>query len=74
MRFALSLVLFVILGVTLTGSAVTALLSAPISSGDVWEYFPWLAGISFLVALIVSYVLAGYLLKRTGGTVGGGTN
>lgn len=70
MRFALTLVLFVILGVTLTGSAVTALLSAPISSTEVWSYFPWVAAGGFTIALVVSFFLAGRLLNRIGGNAG----
>lgn len=66
MRIALTLVLFVIIGVVLAGSAVTALLSVPISTAEVWEYIPWLAAGGFTVALLVSYFLAGSLLKRVG--------
>ncbi len=70
MRIALTLVLFVILGVTLTGSAVIALLSAPILSADAWVFFPWIAAGGFAVAILVSYFLAGSLLKSAGNTMG----
>jgi hypothetical protein len=70
MRTALTLVLFVILGVVLAGSAVTALLSAPISSAEVWTYFPWIVAGGFAVALVISYFLAGTLLKRAGSNAG----
>lgn len=68
MRIALTLVLFVVIGATLAGSAITALLSAPISTEEVWNYFPWLAAGGFAVALLVSYFLAGNLIKRIGKT------
>lgn len=63
MRFALMLVLFLIVGVVLTGSLLTALLSAPVDGQRVWDLFPWIAAGGFTVSLFVSYILAGRLLK-----------
>ena len=67
MRFALMLVIFVIVGVTLTGTLLTILLTAPISGQQVGDLFGWIAAAGFALALIISYFIAGYILKHTSG-------
>ncbi len=65
MRFLLTFVMFVIVGVTIAGSLMIALLIAPISGQDVQKLFAWVIGSGFALALPVSYILAGHLLKLT---------
>ena len=70
MRFALMLVLFIFVGVTLTGSLLTALLSAPVETQKVWDLFPWIAAGGFAMSLLVSYIIADRILKQAGGNTG----
>jgi hypothetical protein len=67
MRLALTIVVFLIVGVTLAGSLITVLLAGPFSGSNVQDMFGWIALGGFLVALPVSYFIAGYILARTRG-------
>ena len=68
MRLALTIVVFLMVGVTLAGSLLTILLAGPFSGSSVQELFGWIALGGFIVALPVSYVIAGYILERTSRT------
>lgn len=67
MRLMLTLVMFLIVGATLTGSFVIALLVGAAPARVVQDLIPWVAMGGFLVSLPISYFLAGYLLKKTNG-------
>ncbi|MEO1282028.1 MAG: hypothetical protein AAFV69_09865 [Pseudomonadota bacterium] len=64
MHFALTLVMFLICGVTVSGSALAVLLALDKPISEVISLFPWVAAGGFLAALPVSYILASKLLKR----------
>lgn len=64
MRFWITLILFVIVGVTVTGSLMTVLLSEPVPNLDVMGLMPWTVAIGFLISLPISYVIAGMIMKR----------
>ena len=70
MRLALTLIVFVMVGVTLTGSLVTILLAGPFSGGNIRQMLVWVAVAGFVIALPISYVIAGYLLAKTSGRRG----
>ena len=65
MRLALTLLVFVMVGVTLTGALVIVLLSGPFPGAKVQQLFAWVALAGFVVALPVSYVIAGHILGKT---------
>ena len=67
MRLILTLVMFVIVGSTFTGSLVIALLAGAVPAKDVQDLIPWVAIGGFVVSLPISYFLAGYILKKTNG-------
>jgi len=64
MRLAMTLVVFLIVGVTVAGAAITVLLAGPFSTQEVIDLFGWVAAAGFLVSLPISYVIAGNLMKR----------
>lgn len=64
MRFWITLILFVIVGVTVTGSLMTVLLAEPVPNLDVMGLMPWVVGIGFLISLPISYVIAGMIMAR----------
>ncbi len=63
MHFALTLVMFVICGVTVSGSMLAVLLALEKPTSEVISLLPIVAGAGFLLALPVSYILASMLLK-----------
>ena len=70
MRLALTLIVFVMVGVTITGSLITILLAGPFTGKSVQELLGWVALAGFLIALPVSYVIAGYMLTKMKGRRG----
>lgn len=63
MRFLVALLVFVVAGPTIAGSMLIPLLD-PSWGFDAVTYFPYVVGGGFLVALPISYILAGMLMKR----------
>ncbi len=64
MRFALTLILFLMAGVTLAGLGLAVLLTAPVPSHEVLNLFGWVASGGFAVALVASYFIAGRILAN----------
>lgn len=67
MRLILTLAIFVMVGSTLAGSLVTALLAGAIPGGDVRQLIPWAAIGGFLAAIPISFIVADMILKKTNG-------
>lgn len=71
MRLALTLILFVIIGATLAGSLVTALLAGAVPGADIGALIPWVALTGFVAAVPISYIVANAILKKTSGVPAG---
>ncbi len=71
MRLVLTLIVFVMVGSTLAGSLVTALLAGAIPGADIQQLIPWVAIGGFLAAVPISYLVANAILKKTGGFAAG---
>ena len=67
MLLALTLIIFVIVGATLAGSLVTALLAGAVPGADVQSVIPWVALAGFAAAVPISYILANMILAKTSG-------
>lgn len=67
MRFVLVLIIFLMAGVTVTGTLITALLAVPFPGKDVQELFGWVALGGFALALPISYIVASNIIKNTSG-------
>jgi hypothetical protein len=59
-----ALLVWIMLGTTLAGIAVMAVLATPSLSADAKSLIPWAAGIGAVVALPISYVVAGMITRR----------
>lgn len=66
MRLTLTLLIFVMASVTVAGAILTAALSAPELGLITFANIGWVAGAGFVIALPLSYRLAGMLLNDKG--------
>jgi len=64
MRLILSIVVFIIVGVTVAGSVLIVALSMPELGLAKIGTIGWSAGVGFLLAAPVSYWIAGMLMER----------
>lgn len=71
MRLILTLVIFIMASVTVTGSILVAGLSMPALGLTNAGTFPWVAGAGMVFALPVSYWVAGRVLAGMGGSKDG---
>lgn len=63
MRVLVALLIFVVAGPTIVGSMIIPL-ADPSWGFDAGTYFPYVVGGGFLIALPISYILAGMVMKR----------
>ena len=63
MRLMMTLIVFLMVSVTVAGAFVAVALGAPQLGLIDLEKFGWVAGAGFVLALPISYVIAGRLLK-----------
>lgn len=68
MRFVVTLLVFLIVGPTIVGSMIIPL-TDPSWGFDSDALFPYVVGGGFLLALPISYVIAGIIMKRVGGAM-----
>jgi hypothetical protein len=59
-----ALLVWIMLGTTLAGIAVMVVLATPSLSADAKSFIPWAAAIGAVVALPISYVVAGMITRR----------
>lgn len=64
MRLGLTLMLFLVASVTVAGAIVTVALTVPQLGLDNIRVFGWVAISGFVIALPISYWIAGVLLRR----------
>ena len=67
MRYLVMLLVFVIVAPTVVGSLIIPL-TDPSWGFDGWKYFPYVVGAGALVALPVSYVISGLVMRKVEAT------
>lgn len=65
--FKVAVLVWLMLGVTLAGAALTVVLAVPSLSPDAMKLLPIFAGVGFVVAIPASLVVAKKILAITGG-------
>lgn len=65
--FKIALLVWVVLGVTVAGAALTLVLTVPSLQPNAMKLLPIFAGIGFVVAIPASFVVAKKILAQTGG-------
>ncbi len=66
MRYLVMLVVFVIAAPVVVGSLIIPL-TDPAWGFDGWSFFPYVVAAGFLIALPISYVISGILMKQISG-------
>mgnify|MGYP001765790588 CR=1 FL=1 len=65
--FKIALLIWVVLGATLAGVALTLVLTVPALQPNAMKLLPIFAAVGFVVAIPASFVVAKKILAQTGG-------
>jgi hypothetical protein len=63
--FKIALLIWMIVGTSLAGVAMIAILTVPQFADQAMKLIPLLCGGAFVLAIPVSYVVAGFMVQRT---------